>query len=66
MHSTAAKIRDIRGSAENWHLGLSAAVRRTLHEGPLSGNGPNFAKFDICALLPLMQGAAGITSSFLP
>ena len=30
-------------------LGLSTVIRRALHEGPLSGNEPNFAKVAICA-----------------
>jgi hypothetical protein len=28
--------------------GLSIVVRRSLHEGPLSGKGPNFAKVAFC------------------
>ena len=35
--------------------GLSTVIRRALHEGPLSGNEPNFAKVAICALLPLVN-----------
>ena len=36
-------------------FGLSTVIRRALHEGPLSGNEPNFAKVAICALLPFVQ-----------
>jgi hypothetical protein len=37
-------------------FGLSPVVRRSLHEGPLSVNGPSFAKPATCAELPLVQG----------
>ena len=39
----------------HFRSGLSTVIRRSLHEGPLSGNEPNFAKVAICALLPFVQ-----------
>ncbi|MDG1746013.1 MAG: hypothetical protein P8H69_09605 [Planktomarina sp.] len=50
----------IRGVAETLQFGLSTVIRRALHEGPLSGNEPNFAKVAICAKLPLMLYAANV------
>ena len=35
--------------------GLSIVIRRALHEGPLLGTQPNFAKPASCALLPLVN-----------
>ena len=34
-------------------IGFFRVVSRAWHEGALSGNGPNFAKLTICALLPV-------------
>jgi hypothetical protein len=37
--------------------GLSPGIRRTQLEGPVSGNGPNFANSASCTLLTLVLGA---------
>jgi hypothetical protein len=39
----------------NGQTGLSAAVRRSRAECPLSENCPNFAKVTFCALLSLVE-----------
>ena len=44
-------------------FGLSTVIRRALHEGPLSGNEPNFAKVAICAIRSFEFGAANVCYS---
>jgi hypothetical protein len=47
--TATSSLRAHAAQNDNDRVGLSNVVRRSRHEGPLSGNGRNFAKVTICA-----------------